>query len=222
MDPYQQQNQTPPPQPPTTYGTSPSPAYDPNYLDSIAPPPPKPAFFSGGFGKIFFILIGIFVLAVSLIIAFSGKDNTADLQQISVRLNNLALTSKKVQPDLKSNNLSTTNSMFQTWIADSKRSAESLLQTAGVKKTQYSKTMVASEKTLSDNLGSRFDDARLNAVLDRSYANIMASETDKLIALFNGMAKSSKAKAIREYAKSTVANLVPIQKSFADYVDDGN
>lgn len=229
MDPYQQQNPTPqppvqpvPPQPPTNYATPATPTYDPNYLDSIAPPPPKATFFSGSFGKIFFVLIGIFVLAVSLIIAFSGKDNTADLQQIAVRLNNMALTSKKVQPDLKSNNLSTTNSVFQAWITNSKHSAETLLQTGGVKKSQYNKMMVASEKKLSEGLASKFENARLNAILDRTYASTMASETDKLIALFNGMAKNSKAKAIREYAKQTSSDLVNIQKSFSNYIEDGN
>lgn len=232
MDPYQQQNQSPqvppqppqpaPPMPPTNYGAPQPQTYDPNYLDSIAPPPPKPSFFSGSFGKIFFILIGVFVLAVSLIIAFSGKDNTADLQQITVRLNNVALVAKKIQPDLKSNNLSTTNSMFQSWITDNKHQSESLLQTAGVKKSQYNKMMVAQEKAISDDLDSKFEDARLNAILDRVYAGTMASETDKLIFLLNTMAKHSKAKAIRDYAKNASTNLQPIQKSFSDYIDDGN
>lgn len=231
MDPYQQQNQTPqPPQPlqtaplepPTNYGAPQQPSYDPQYLDSIAPPPPKPSFLSGSFGKIFFILIGVFVLAVSLIVAFSGKDNTADLQQVTARMNNMALTSKTVQPDLKSNNLSTINSMFQTWITTSRHQAESLLQQAGVKKSQYNRTMVAEEKNISEELTSKFEDARLNAVLDRVYASTMASETDKLIILLNAIAKNSKAKLIRDYAKSTSEDLAPIQKGFAEYLDNGN
>ena len=230
MDPNQQPNQTQPqppiqpvaPQPPTSYNSPQQSTYDPNYLDSIAPPPPKPSFFSGSFGKIFFAALGVFVLAISLIVAFSGKDNTADLQQLAVRLDNLSLTVKKIQPDLKSNNLSTTNSTFQVWITDSRHQAEALLQTAGVKKSQYNKAMVTSEKNISDNLSSKFEDARLNAVLDRVYASIMASETDKLIVMFNAMGKNSKAKAIRDYANSTSVNLTPIQKSFGSYIDDGN
>ena len=230
MDPNQQPNQTPPqppvqpaaPQPLTGYDTPQPLAYDPNYLDSIAPPPPRPSFFSGSFGKIFFAMIGVFVLAVSLIIAFSGNDNTADLQQLAVRLNNLSLTAKKVQPNLKSNNLSTANSTFQVWITDSQHQSVTLLQEAGVKKSQYDKTMVASEKTLSDNLNAKFDDARLNAVLDRVYASTMSSETEKFIVLFTAMGKNSKAKAIRDYANSTSANLALIHKSFNSYVDDGN
>ncbi|MCA9334649.1 hypothetical protein KC953_00725 [Candidatus Saccharibacteria bacterium] len=231
MDPYQQQNpnqqpleqpQPVAPQPPTNYGAPQPPAYDPNYLDTIAPPPPRPSFFSGSFGKIFFILLGVFVFAVSLIIAFSGKDNTADLQLLSTRIENLSLVSKSAHPKLKSNNLSTADSIFQAWIVNSSRQAKDLLDKAGVKKSQYAKTMVASEKAIAEELDQKFTDARLNAMLDRVYANTMSTETAKLIALFNTMAKTSKSPVIREYAKSTSADLVPIQKSFADYVDDGN
>lgn len=210
------------PQAPVSYPATPAPNYDPNYLDSIAPPPPRAKFLSGGFGKIFFILIAVFVLAVSLIIAFSGKDNTADLQQVAVRLKNFSFTTKSVQKYLKSSNLSSTNSNLQIWITNSQREAEDLLGKAGVKKTEYNKTMVASEKKIAADLDAKFEDARLSARLDRVYASTMAAETQKLINMYNTMAKKSGAKAIRDYAKSASANLTPIQKSFDSYVDDGN
>ena len=82
--------------------------------------------------------------------------------------------------------------------------------------------MVANEKTISEDLASKFEDARLNAVLDRVYASTMASETDKLTILLNSIAKNSKAKLIRDYAKSTAEDLAPIQKGFAEYLDNGN
>lgn len=237
MDPNQQQNQPPTPQPqpypmpqeqpvvpqtPTSYTTAPPQTYDPNYLDSIAPAAAAPKFFSGSFAKILFILLGLFVLAVSLIIAFSGKDETADLQQVAIRLDHLALTTKTVQKNLKSNNLANTNSNLQIWITGQKAEAEALLKKGGVKKTDYSKTMVASEKKISDDLDAKFEDARLSARLNRVYSSTMASETEKLVNLLNTMAKKNKSKQIRDYAKNASTNLQPIQKSFDQYVDDGN
>lgn len=167
-------------------------------------------------------MIGVFVLAVSLIIAFSGKDKTEDLQQTTVRITNFVLITKKEKPYLKSSKLTATNSSFSLLLTNAQADGEKLLGQAGVKKTQYSKSMVASEKKLSDNLTQKFDDARLNAQLDSTYARTMASETDKLIALLNTMAKKSGAKAIRDYAKSLAGNLTSIQKSFDSYTDDGN
>jgi len=213
---------TPAPQAPSAYAATPQPTYDPNYLDSIAPPPPPPKFFSGSFGKIFFVLIALFVVAVSVIIAFSGKDETADLQQVAVRLDNFSRTTKTVQKNLKSSNLATINSNFMIWITGSQSAAEDLLKQGGIKKTQYSKTMVADEKKIDDDLDAKFEDARLNATLNRVYGNTMSSETEKLINLLNTMAKKNKSAKIRDFAKTASTNLTPIQKSFNDYNDDGN
>jgi hypothetical protein len=212
----------PVPQPADPYAAQQPMAYDPNYLDSIAPPPARGKFLSGTFGKLVFVLIAVFVLAVSLIIAFSGGDNTADLQQVAVRLDNYSLSVKAVQKNLKSNNLSATNTNYQIWMTNSLHDAETLLGQGGVKKTDYSKTMVASEKKIVTDLDAKFEDARLNATLDRIYASTMAAETQKLINMFTLMSKNSKSKPIRDYAKSTSANLVPIQKGFDKYVDNGN
>lgn len=167
-------------------------------------------------------MLGVFVIAVSLIVAFSGKDNTADLQQMTIRLTNMGLTAKTVQPNLRSNNLQSTNSIFQLWLTGNQVKAISLLKKAGVQKSQYNKQTVATEKGLATALDAKFEDARLNAILDRVYASTMAAETDKMITLFDIMSRESKAKPIREFAKTAETNLKPIQKSFKDYVDNGN
>lgn len=207
---------------PAPYATPEPTNYDPNYLDSIAPAPPQAKFFSGSFGKIFFIMIGIFVLAVSLIIAFSGKDKTADLQQTTVRVTNFVQLTKAEKAYIQSNKLSSTNSSFILLLTNAETDGTKLLGQAGVKKSQYDKKMVKSEKKITDDLTQKFEDARLNANLDSSYARTMAAETSKLISLFTTMSKKSGAKAIREYAKKLVVNLTPIQKSFDGYIDDGN
>ena len=228
---FQQPQPAPTPQPvfspaapaaPSNYDAPPQPTFDPNYLDSIAPTAARPSFFSGSFGKIFFIMIGIFVFAVSIIIALSGKDKTEDLQQTTVRVSNFVLLAQKEKPFIKSNNLSATNTSFALLMTNAKADGESLLKQAGVKKTQYSKKMVSNEKSLNDDLTQKFEDARLNAQLDSVYARKMSGETVKLIALFDTMAKKSQAKAIRDYAKKFSQNLDSIQKSFENYNDDGN
>lgn len=231
MDPNQQPGQTPTPQPPTqppvpqtpTSYTSPvETSYDPNYLDSIAAPPPQAKFLSGTFGKLFWVLIGVFVLAVSLIIAFSGGDDTADLQQISVRLDNFAKTTKTANTHFKSQNLKNINSDLMIWITGNQGEAESLLNSGGVKKTDYSKEMVRKEAAIAEALDTKFEDSRLAGRLNRVYTSTMAAETEKIINLLNTMSKKSKSKPIREFAKKASTNLVPIQKKLNDYIDDGN
>lgn len=224
-DPYQAPPQPPqavPPQTPSSYGPPIQQSYDPNYLDSIAPPPAQGKFLSGTFGKIFWVLIGVFVFAVSLIIAFSGGDDTADLQQMAVRLDNFSKTTKLVQKNLKSKNLKNTNATFQVWLSGSKGEAEDLLAKGGVKKTDYNKEMVKAEAALASELDSKFEDARLSAKLNRVYAATMAAETDKILNLLDTMSKRSKSPQIREFAKKAGSTLVSIQKDFNEFKDDGN
>ncbi|MFZ2544377.1 MAG: hypothetical protein WAW80_00130 [Candidatus Saccharimonadales bacterium] len=209
------------PQTPSSYSVAPQPAYDPNYLDSIAPPPPAPKFFSGSFAKIFYVMLALFFLAVSIIVALSGKDETADLQQMAVRLDKFNLLVKSEQKNLKSSNLSNTNTNFQIWLSGNKTVAEDLLKKGGVKKSQYSKTMMASESKISNDLTAKFADALLNAKLDRIYASSMGAESEKMINLFKTMEKKNKSKQIRDFAKTARTNLEPINKLFNDYSDDG-
>jgi len=202
---------------PNDYGPQPQPNYDPNYLDSIAPAPPRAKFLSGSFGKIFFGLLILFFLAVSVIVAFSGKGKTADLQQITVRVTNFSTLAKTEQPFLKDTTVINANTNFQIFLASAQTNGETLLADAKVKKTQYDKKMTASEKALTSKLTDKFTDARLNVELDSVYASTMAVETEKLIVLYTTMSKQSGAKAIRDYAKTELTSLKPIQKVFSDY-----
>ena len=231
MDPNQQPSQLPPqqppvqppvPQPPSAYTAPPNANYDPNYLDSIATAPPQGKFLSGTFGKIFWILIGLFIFAVSLIVAFSGKDDTADLQQMAVRLDNFSKTTKTVDKNLKSKNLKNTNGTYMIWITGHKGEAEDLLKKGGVQKTKYNKEMIKKEASIASDLDAKFEDARLAGTLNRVYASSMAAESEKIINLLNSMAKKNKSKQIRDFAKTASENLVQTQKDFDSYTDDGN
>lgn len=210
------------PQPPSSY-TAPGPSgYDPNYLDSIAPAAPRAKFLSGTFGKVFWVLIALFVLAVSLIVAFSGRDETADLQQMVVRLENFSKTTKIIHKHFKSKNLTNTNSTYQIWITNNRQGGEELLQKGGIKKTDYNKEMVKSEAAYAADLDAKYEDARLAGKLNRVYAASQAAETEKLINMLNTMAKKNKSSQIRDYAKNAASNLKQIHEDFDNYIDDGN
>lgn len=210
------------PAPPSTYAQTAPQTYDPNYLDSIAPPPSRAKFLSGGFGKIVIGLAIVFVLIISFIIVASsgGKGKAADLIQLSVRMENMQKTEKTVQQNIRSSSLSTTNSNFDLWLTSNQASATELLKDGGIKKTSYDKKMVSSEKSITTALDAKFEDARLNATLNRVYASTMASETQKMIVMFNSMAKKSQSSKIRDFAKSASGNLTPIQKGFEDFNDN--
>lgn len=210
------------PTPDPGYGPQPSPTYAVDYLDQIAPPPPRAKFMNGGFGKAIIGLGILLVLGVSLIVALGGpKNRTADIENMAVRLENLQQVAKATQKNLKNSKLITTNSNYQIWLAGSNKEAADLVAQAGVKKSNTSKQMIASEKAASKALNDKFKEAKLNANLDRTYAREMAYQAQILMSVYKKMSKSE-AKAIREYANKSASNLAPIQKSFADFDDSIN
>ncbi len=212
--------QPPQPQQPTyppTPGYGPQPTYAVDYLDQIAPPPPKQAFLSGSFGKIVIILGVLFVLAVSLIIALGGQKKTTTVEAMASKLENIARVAKDTHKTIKSNNLSSTNSNYQIWITNTERETTSLLDRAGVKKSSFDKEMVAEQKKLRTDLTEKFDDARLNGKLDRVYANEMAYQTELMITQLTVLAKKTPGQAFDDYAAEAIKNLTPIHDSFADF-----
>lgn len=224
MDPKQQLDQKlqEPPQSSGAYN-GPSPNYAPDYLDSIAPAARKRNFINGNFGKLFWILIALFVVVVSFVVAgSSGKAPTADLELIAVRTDNFQQITKKVKNNLKSQNLIDINQSFNSWLLEANQKSEDLLKTAKVQKSNYNKSMVKTEKLLLDTLNAKFEDARLAASLNGVYASTMSAETTKMINVLNSIAKKNGSSKIRQFAKDEVSSLIKIKDQFNSFVDDGN
>lgn len=208
-----------PPQAPGGFGPQPAPTYAVDYLDQIAPPPPRAKFLSGSFGKIVVILGVVFVFAVGIIVALGNQKNTASTEKIAIRTENLQRVANDTQKNVKSGKLSATNSNFNIWLKNTNRDAYDLLAKAGIKKTDMSKSMIAEEKTARDDLTAKFEDARLNANLDRVYAREMAYQAQLLKTDLDKLAKNGPGKPFRDLASNASKNLAPIQKSFADFVE---
>jgi hypothetical protein len=207
----------PPANPNPGYGPQPQPTYAVDYLDQIAPPPPKSAFFSGSFGRILIILGTIFVFAVGIIVVIGNQKGTAPTEAMAEKLENMQLVAKDTQKDLKSGKLIATNSNYQIWLTNADRDAYDMLAKSGVKKNSISKTTITKAKSDATALTSKFTDARLNAQLDQVYASEMAYQSQTIINSLNDINKHGPVRQIRDWAKSASTNLVPIQKSFNDF-----
>ncbi len=149
------------------------------------------------------------------------KPSTITMQTYYLRLDNMDKTVTQFVQYIKSSKLSATNTIYRTWIKANEPKAEQFLVDAGVKRSKYSKPLVATESAASDDLNKKLDDARLNAMLDTIYAQTMANETEKLIILLNELGQSS-AKPLVDYSKETLPTIKDIHDQFAGYINDGN
>lgn len=224
QQPNNPQNYGPQPQPtnqqpqmPGGYGPQPAPTYAVDYLDQIAPPPPRQKFLSGMFGKFVIILGVVFIFAVGIIVALGNQKNTASTEKMAVKTENLQRIANDTQKNIKSGKLQATNSNFNIWLKNTNRDAYDLLSRAGIKKTDMDKGMVAKEKTARDDLTKKFEDARLNANLDRVYAREMAYQAQLVKTDLDKLAKNGPGKPFRDFASNASKNLASIQKSFSQF-----
>ena len=163
MYPQQQppyQPQTPPPAP-----TPQPPQYSIDYLNQISPQAPRKQpnklFAIIGIGVILLILVFVIIGFAQLSSAPSNK-----LQTLAARLTTLQSVAEKSQANIKSNQLRGTNSSLTLYLTNANRDIVAPLASNNVDIKKLDKEIVAKEK--GTKLSSTLEDARLNALFDRT------------------------------------------------------
>lgn len=221
-NPYQQPPQPIQPAQNNGWGATPQPSapgpngYAIDYLDQIAPPPSGPKFFSGSFTWILIGLAVVFMVAVGIISLNSGNGSTKVAQNAYLRFDNLSKVTTKYHKYLKDSKLSSTDSNFTIFMTNAQRDLVDPMAKNGLLLKNIDKKLKSTEATYSDDVATKLEDARLNAILDRAYAREMAYQAQLILEMYNKMAKST-SKSIKDNATKTIPNLEPIQKAFADF-----
>jgi Tfp pilus assembly protein PilV len=215
MNPDQNQNQPyqPPAQPTPPSSVPPAqPQYSIDYLNQIAPAPQKKPLGS----RLFVVLIGGGALLILIIGALSllggGGGPTRDMQTFAARVQTLEKITASAQKNIKSNDLRSTNSNLNIFLTNTDHSMIDPLGKAGITVTKIDKTVTAAES--GDALSAKLEDARLNAVFDRTYSREMSYQLEALRTLMNTIYLSTKSKSMKSFLKTTNESLVPIKKQF--------
>lgn len=136
---------------------------------------------------------------------------------MAAKLENITRVVDEQQKEIKSTNLSNANSNLKTQLTNLERETNELLVRAEVKKSSWDKEMVAEQKALRTDLTQKFEDARLSAKLDRVYAQEMAYQTEIMINELEVIGKRTPGQAFKDYSKSAIDNLKPINEAFANF-----
>jgi predicted outer membrane protein len=226
MYPNQQPQETPPPPQAPAPAPSPTPyvgqpsaptGLPTDYLNQIAPQAPKkPAFF---FGIRRLVIIGAALVALVIVIAVVLGNISASkkdpLEHLSARLIATQAVVIAAQPNLKSSALRSLNSNLNLYMTNTNRDITAPLTAAGINIKSPNKSIVASESTTA--LSARLEDARLNAVFDRTYAREMTYQLSTLMTLMNQIYTSTSNVGLKTFLKSAYDNLKPTQSSFANF-----
>ena len=190
--------------------------YSIDYLNQIAPQQKKPGMnnrlfvvIAGG-GLVLAILIGVLTLFSS------GSGPTQKMQTLSARLTTLQTISDKAQKNIKSGELRSTNSSLNIFLTNANRDIVAPLAKNGVEVKKIDKKILGLEA--GTKLTEKLEDARLNAVYDRTYAREMGYRLDTVAALMKDIYTSSNSKSLKEFLVSTDTNLLPLKKQFKEFV----
>lgn len=163
-DPYQQPNQPQPQQ------------FSNDYLDQIAAPAPvktmNPFFLWGLIG-------GLLVLAVVVVMGISSLGSgpsASSLTSVGAKLANLQTVSDDAKKNIQSSELRTLNSNLFLSLTNTNRDLAEPLKQQNIKLTDKKNSSVAASTKELEELQNRLEDARLNAVYDRTYAREMLFE----------------------------------------------
>jgi hypothetical protein len=199
------------PQPPA------APTPPPDYLNQIAPEPAKRLKFTLGPKSIAIIgsILVLLIVTVAITVNVMVQNGRQPLRHLSARLEATATVVDAAQDTLKSSQLRSLNSGLRLYLTDINRDIAAPLESAGIKIDNIDDKIISQESPTE--LMSRLEDARLNAIYDRTYAREMAYQLDTLITLMKEIIASTSSNELKTFLETTYPKLEPTQDGFADF-----
>ena len=193
---------------------------DPNaaptsYLDSISTPIPQktlnPVILWGLIG-------GVLLLAVTMVLtlANSGGNPKESLTTYQLRVEALEEVSVEAQENIQTSELRIINSNLSLVLTDAKQGVAEFQTEKVDKKSEAFQTVAAETEELKSNL----DEARLNAIYDRTYARELRYEITSLRSQMGVIYDKSRSSKLKEYLEATNKNLKNINNDLSAYNAD--
>jgi len=188
-----------------------------DYLNQIAPQAPKKSLLHLGLRQV--IILGValvlVVIILSVIINAAVASKGTSLEHLSVRLTNTATIADNSQANLKSSKLRNLNSNLRIYMTNTNRDIAAPLKLAGIETKKINANIISQESTKA--LTARLEDARLNAVFDRTYAREMAYQLGTTLTLMTQAYNSTKSTSTKTFLTTAYDSLKPTQEGFANF-----
>lgn len=189
-----------------------------DYLNQIATPAPvktmNPMVLWGLIGGLLVLVILVVVFVSS---AAGGGGSTSSLAGVAAKINNLKTVSEAAQKNIQSGELRSLNGNLTLVLTNADRDLAEPLKAKKIKLTDKKNSVIAKVTSDFEELNTRLEDARLNAIYDRTYAREM---TYALKTLHNDMGqlyKSSGSTELKNILNTTDTNLEPLVDSFSRF-----
>ena len=194
----------------------PKPALNVDYLNQIAPQSTKKLHLSRRQLIIAGVVGAVLLFLITIVIAIKSA-GTPDkpLQQLTARLQSTEKIVGDAQSKLKSTELRSLNSNLKIFLTNANRDIAPQLTDRKINAAKLNKMIVDAEA--GTDITNRLEDARLNAVYDRTYAREMSYQIETITTLIKQIRSSTSSQSLQTFLDNTSINLQPTQKAFADF-----
>ena len=191
--------------------------YPIDYLNQIAPQPPK----QGLSSKLFFLIIGggvLLAIIVGFLLLNPGSGGPKEkMQTLAARMITLQEVASDSQKNIKSGSLRATNSNLTIFLTNANRDIAEPLLNNDIDVKGLDKAIVTKED--GTELKEKLEDARLNAVFDRTYAQEMTYQLDTIAVLMGDIYERTNSKSLKDFLLKTDSDLQPIKKALNEFSD---
>ncbi len=208
------------PNPPTQPGQQippPQPEYGIDYLNQIAAPVkrsvvPSPLVLAGIVGTGLLIIVGFALIVFNS--APSAVDKAAALK---VRLTSLQQLASTSQQTLRDNDLRSTNAAFTLYLSNTLRDINDPVTAMGASAEAVVKPITATEAAHIKDIQTKFEEAKLNVMFDRTYAREMAYQIGVLGTMMTGVYKTTTSVSLKKALETSTASLEQSLESFQTF-----
>lgn len=189
--------------------------YPVDYLNQIAPAPPKQPMTN----KTFFLLIGggllLAIIIGMLLLGSGGNNNPQRIMTLSARLQTLQSVAQDSQKNIKSGDLRSINSNLSIVLTDMNRDLATEMDTMGMDAGKIDGAIKTAEG--GEELRAKLDDARLNAVFDRTYTVEMSYQLERTAALMQVIKNESDDQSLVAFIDGATADLQKLYKQLSEF-----
>lgn len=191
--------------------------YSIDYLNQIAPPPPK----STMSNKLFFgvVIGGLLLTAIVgfLLLSTASPSNSARMLELATKLQMLQEISTKAGDSITSNQLQSINGNLATQLTNATQAMAAPMAASNVDVKKINKK--ATDTAGGEALANKLEDARLNAVYDRTYAREMTYQLSSIFGLMRQINSQTKKADTKKFLEETSNNLGPVGDQLENFSD---
>lgn len=191
----------------------PNPSID--YLNQIASPVPQKTMNPLVVWVAIAGFLAVIILVITLI-ATGGTSNKDRMTTIAAELTALQTITSEATENIQGSELRTLNSSLTLVLANVNRDSATAVSAIGATSDEKNKNVIAVNNEVAD-FKSKLEDARLNAIFDRTYAREMTYYLKTVRTQMANLYSSTKKQPVREFLQTTDQNLSPFVEGFENY-----